>query len=910
MGNSNSMNNLSMIDHKRQTTEFLRYSQIPYESQFRSPNSNSHLNIHEIGKLRSSTNYPPNPNPVKVLPDVKFEPKLRTTNNGAILQSGGTISGRKDSECGLHRSKSISESQNTYLSNPNGTAQPSPPVFKMQRASTQLSINHRAPSKPNLPRHYDDTVKLETVDVKFKKTHDMQKAHRAPQPPITNKNIPYRGNQKEVGPKQHPVNLSQAVPNQNQRLFGDTLTKKMDPRLKTSISASTQNLNNPKIRMQNQAVPLNPIKPNMTSYLRRERTFDMTLMTDVGRKKEEMKPKYSPQFQRKNRQLTTQERYKANVTSQPLPPPQTSTPQTSAISKQRPVCVKSHEKMKTIDRKNVKKKPAETSVEQLFADAKNAKVSNENSTVSNTGNSVSSSFNYLKGPPTQNAQNIVKKQPEIIKSNSPTAYSRESPIRQIQQQQQHHHHQQQQQPQQQQISPNNFFYELKETTVDSIDTNDDKNEVNHAHMDIVNKFAEDILKMSTFDVSQTEVMTESTTSEDYEDMNILLALRPTLPRRQLQIPHFSPLAAWRSIEIDINNLNDSKNSKLSSSSSQLQLINEDTKLETKIEKIYREPSFNLQQLDNKSGDSGISADKEIGNSPDSMQIPQAYLMNSWTPQQDLEEDEESIDGHDMNYQLNGTIEQQQAAANGRMFSLSLPRDNQSSSDKLNNFYSLQKFKKAVVDVYEYSDARIQCHNYGSDNNWLLSSQPNSIDELSSKKEKEKNQIISQMRSGKHIMYLPSHWNDETRQIESHKMIQQSIIQQSNDIENENVNIHYLHKEIEDSHAKKSSSKNRFKFQSTIRQVERRKIAEKLSKEAEEKEMMRLGELEAMQKVEEEFQKKRLREKSRLRHQLRIVSLEESYDGPHYNFRNDIDSSVDTRTPYISKIIEAKSPKKL
>lgn len=70
----------------------------------------------------------------------------------------------------------------------------------MQRASTQLSINHRAPLKPNLPRHYDDTTKLETVEVKFKKTHDMQKAHRAPQPPINNhKNIPYRGNnQKEV----------------------------------------------------------------------------------------------------------------------------------------------------------------------------------------------------------------------------------------------------------------------------------------------------------------------------------------------------------------------------------------------------------------------------------------------------------------------------------------------------------------------------------------------------------------------------------------------------------------------------------------------------------------------------------------------------------------------------------------
>lgn len=374
-------------------------------------------------------------------------------------------------------------------------------------------------------------------------------------------------------------------------------------------------------------------------------------------------------------------------------------------------------------------------------------------------------------------------------------------------------------------------------------------------------------------------------------MNILLALRPTLPRRQLQIPHFSPLAAWRSIEIDINNLNDTKTSKLSSSSSQLQLINEDTKLETKIEKIYREPSFNLQHLDNKSGDSGISADKEVGNSPDSMQIPQAYLISSWTPQQDLEEDEESIDGQeDINYQLNSN--NQQSSSNGRMFSLSLPRDNQSTSDKLNNFYSLQKFRKAVVDVYEYTENRIQCHNYGTDNNWLLSSQPNSIDELSPKKEKERNQIISHMRSGKHVMYLPSHWNDENngsgRQIENTKMM---MIAASNDMDNENINTNhvqqYLQREMEEAQAAKkssSSAKNRFKFQSTIRQNERRKIAEKLSKEAEEKEMLRLSELEAMQKVEEEFQKKRLREKSRLRQQLRIVSLEENYDGPNYNFR--------------------------
>lgn len=309
-----------------------------------------------------------------------------------------------------------------------------------------------------------------------------------------------------MGPK-HPVNPS---PSQNQRMFGDTLTKKMDPRLKPSpISASTQNLNNSKIRMQKleAAQPSNPVKPNMSSYvLRRERTFDMTLISDMGnRRKEEMKPKFSPQFQRKNRQLTTQERYKANL----QPPPAvinnqvTSNMPQSAISKQRPTVsiIKSHEKMKTIDRKNIKKKPAENSVEQLFADVKNAKGSKENSVVSNTANSVSSSFNYVKGPAQNNGNNSPtnkSKQPEILikperSLNTPTNFSREqreSPL--------HIQQQQQQQP-----ASSNFYYELKETPVDS-ETNDDKNEVNHAQMDMVNKFAEDILKMSTFDVSQTE----------------------------------------------------------------------------------------------------------------------------------------------------------------------------------------------------------------------------------------------------------------------------------------------------------------------------------------------------------------------------------------------------------------------
>lgn len=62
----------------------------------------------------------------------------------------------------------------------------------------------------------------------------------------------------------------------------------------------------------------------------------------------------------------------------------------------------------------------------------------------------------------------------------------------------------------------------------------------------------------------------------------------------------------------------------------------------------------------------------------------------------------------------------------------------------------------------------------------------------------------------------------------------------------------------DEEAVKVTKPKRFTFQSTIRQIERKRLAEKLSKEAEKKEKQRLSELRAMQRVEEEFQRKRAR----------------------------------------------------
>nr|XP_040231326.2 uncharacterized protein LOC120954984 [Anopheles coluzzii] len=88
--------------------------------------------------------------------------------------------------------------------------------------------------------------------------------------------------------------------------------------------------------------------------------------------------------------------------------------------------------------------------------------------------------------------------------------------------------------------------------------------------------------------------------------------------------------------------------------------------------------------------------------------------------------------------------------------------------------------------------------------------------------------------------------------------------------------------------------HRFTFQSTIRQIEKRRVAEKLSREAEIKEAMRLSELEAMRRVEEEFQKKRAREKASIRHQLRLFSMENHPDHPGNDGEGEQDSTGDTK----------------
>ncbi|XP_062538595.1 uncharacterized protein LOC134206871 [Armigeres subalbatus] len=315
----------------------------------------------------------------------------------------------------------------------------------------------------------------------------------------------------------------------------------------------------------------------------------------------------------------------------------------------------------------------------------------------------------------------------------------------------------------------------------------------------------------------------------------------------------------------------------------------------------------------------------------------ALRLTPWTPQQDLEDDETTTGSSD-NRQLieetpisNGPND---FSSKGHIFSLSLPRESHLSvytatanGEKVEKqmFNSLQKLRKSVSDAFT-SDPDVSPLESGD--NWFLSrlespsitnayekrqlsptapkQSPPDVPANSGAKKEEiqfgapaKHSAIGYLVSGKHMMYLPK---DATKVVNTNASPANN--DQNNNVPNTPaVTMSYAEKrretkenmqdpvpEGESFPVKISTRKNhRFTFQSTIRQIEKRRVAEKLSREAEIKEALRLSELEAMRRVEEEFQKKRAREKASIRHQLRLFTMEET--GQVYD-ANDDDENID------------------
>ncbi|XP_029163558.1 uncharacterized protein LOC114934987 isoform X2 [Nylanderia fulva] len=494
---------------------------------------------------------------------------------------------------------------------------------------------------------------------------------------------------------------------------------------------------------------------------------------------------------------------------------------------------------------------------------------------------------------------------------------------------------------------------------------------------------------------QARVVNGSIECHDYTDdgksgmEDISLKLRPTLPKKQLEIPRFSPSAAWRLLSAL-----EAPGPNMSTASEEVPVM-----FEERIERLSRPPppliALGPRSSHDKSGDSGISGDAGAANDDlldvstntnNNNRLKTPATRPTWTPQQDLGEESSSDAGVDSPPPMPTPVKFPPRA---HVFSLSLPRDDNRmylynpdpKSKEGSTFNSLQKLKRSVSGALGLGPLDLERKRTRDvlDDNWLLStSAPTSLqhtqitdatrsspsgwkpsfddeddDEDLVEDLEDRNDFpiimkppsFSYLASGGHVMYLPES-NDSQYQSQSlnsrnnvmdseknfsnnigskyrkngvdefrksDKDIEKTIKQSKNSailkdksftsdgkVNNrfskscENISemkqrsISPTQQNLQDdkevapeikSPLKNNSKGRRFTFQSTVRQIERRRLAEKLSREAEAKERQRKGELEAMRKVEEEFQRKRAREKANIRQQLRLYSMDENMSLP-------------------------------
>lgn len=428
-------------------------------------------------------------------------------------------------------------------------------------------------------------------------------------------------------------------------------------------------------------------------------------------------------------------------------------------------------------------------------------------------------------------------------------------------------------------------------------------------------------------------------SWDAGSLGIALRLRPTLPKKQRTVPRFSPQAAWR---------------QLATLDDHLAAETQPLAVETKMSgNISAESSPRSDQSADKSGDSGISGDH--AHSDHRIDSPRHHVQKpipaTWTPQQDLGDSSSEGAGAGLTLhtlQPTGNVASYSPAT--QPFSLSLPRDNNERGKQVQQgFNSLQKIRKSVSGALgALGTRRFDLENepmlQEQEQNWFLTkSAPNSLNnnlmfqqptrakgrEESPIKEEELPSFdkeepcswrpgASYLSWSGHVMYLPpapeqplSMMGPIERPIRSKssgclevsaRAARAALCSEMRERERSASPVPGIARAMpatvlsgggRSSNTHGSSRSKRFTFQSTVRQLERRRIAEKLSKEADLKEQQRRTELEAMRRVEEEFQRKRAREKANIRQQLRLVSsgaVSMPTTNSHHKIRDEPDGS--------------------
>lgn len=412
--------------------------------------------------------------------------------------------------------------------------------------------------------------------------------------------------------------------------------------------------------------------------------------------------------------------------------------------------------------------------------------------------------------------------------------------------------------------------------------------------------------------------------------HITITVRPTLPRRQFDIPRFNPAEAWRSLNDVLSN---GMPAATMASRGEAALIAYATSAE---EHLVRPLNRQQQQQDHRvlydssrSAESGISSGDDVhpvGAADAKVSLCAGNAMPStWTPQQDLGDDDDDdgdhVDADDIEMlndcttpakvchatndptanasamlehfypEVTENITRSRQRNHCSMFSLSLPRDTHMTSSTTDGvggsgtpkpeFSSLKKAgTRDTTDPYE---SPVQ-----SGDNWLLSSSaPNSLDcndnagaqcgrpSVAADRQRAaaspllsggtdysappmSSNALKYFSSGPHVMCLPAVAGDAA--VDVNRSPANGAVH-ANTMPPGKATAASAAASTHHRLATKINHHHRFTFQSTVRQIERRRLAERLSHEASVKEAQRRNELESMQRVEEEFQRKRSREKT-------------------------------------------------
>ena len=410
------------------------------------------------------------------------------------------------------------------------------------------------------------------------------------------------------------------------------------------------------------------------------------------------------------------------------------------------------------------------------------------------------------------------------------------------------------------------------------------------------------------------------------DDSISMHLRPTLPRKQLEIPRFSPLSAWRSLTLDRAASRPWRGTDTSDGSDGPEPL------------LTTPPRRRRPHM--KSADSGISGDASSPPPPLAASSPAPDRADGWVPAHDLDL---SSGGEESSGHQRGTTLPPQLMSRTDMFPTAAepPPERGQRHMSPHTFNSLRQMKRSVSTAIA-ALRRSPAHSI--DENWLLSrSVPNSLNGGD-----EQTTRPSEARSdgggagGRHVLYLPEYhsmplprradrsgrsdragraaaagrrgtgrssvdlWKtgersehqpqeqgeslDRSRDesLDDHPDKQRADRQDEyrkehrdnhwdeckKESRNEHQNVNESREELHDERREErratpekpprtslSTGKRRFSYQSTVRQLERRRLEARLSRLAEEEEQQRLKELRVLHQVEQQFQRKRAKEQA-------------------------------------------------